>query len=227
MIIVRNLAYRMLSIPELIVPPGSAALVGPNGSGKTTFLKLCAGIAVPDSGTLLIDDAPPRETEIGWVNEFPDRNILFVNVIDEIASPLRFRKVPCDETDSKVSACAEEMGITHLLKRAVRDLSGGEKVLVSLAAALVHHPKVLILDEYDSHLDSQSLAKIEQGIRTSDAEYVIRCTQQMDTAVHSDYVLFFDSGRITHEGRPDLVFPFFKGTAYYPLLWGCQWSKSP
>jgi energy-coupling factor transport system ATP-binding protein len=227
MITAEFLSYRNLVIDALTIKPGITTIIGSNGSGKTTFLKLCAGIAVPDSGTLLIDDAPPRETEIGWVNEFPDRNILFVNVFDEIASPLRFRKIPCDETDAKVSACAEEMGITHLLKRAVRDLSGGEKVLVSLAAALVHHPKVLILDEYDSHLDAQSLAKIEQGIRTSGAKYVIRCTQQMDTAVHSDYVLFFDSGRITHEGRPDVVFPFLKGTAYYPLLWGCRWSKSP
>jgi energy-coupling factor transporter ATP-binding protein EcfA2 len=155
------------------------------------------------------------------VNEFPDRNILFVNVFDEIASPLRFRRIPCDEIDSNVRACAEDIGITHLLKRAVRELSGGEKVLVSLAAALVHHPKVLVLDEYDSHLDTHSLARIEQGIRTSGANYVIRCTQQMDTAIHSDFLLFFDSGRITHAGTPDYVFPFLKGTAYYPLLWRC------
>jgi energy-coupling factor transport system ATP-binding protein len=159
------------------------------------------------------------------VNEFPDRNILFVNVFDEIASPLRFRRIPCDEIDSNVRACAETMGITHLLKRALRELSGGEKVLVSLAAALVHHPKVLVLDEYDSHLDARSLAKIEQGIRTSGADYVIRCTQQMDTAIHSDYLLFFDSGRITLAGTPELVFPFLKGTAYYPVFWGSRWSE--
>jgi ABC-type multidrug transport system fused ATPase/permease subunit len=100
-------------------------------------------------------------------------------------------------------------------------LSGGEKVLVSLAAALVHHPDMLILDEYDSHLDERSLAKIEQGIRSSGARYVIRCTQQMDTAVQSDHVLFFDSGRITLSGSPANVFPVLKGTAYYPTLWGC------
>ena len=98
------------------------------------------------------------------------------------------------------------LGITHLLKRAVREMSGGEKVLVSLAAALVHHPRVLIFDEYDSHLDAHSLIKIEQGIRTSGADYVIRCTQQMDTAIQSDHLLFFDSGRITHSGTPHMSF---------------------
>jgi ABC-type multidrug transport system ATPase subunit len=221
MITAEFLCYHNLAIDTLTIKPGITTIIGPNGSGKTTFLKLCAGIAVPDTGILLIDDSPPRETEIGWVNEFPDRNILFVNVFDEIASPLRFRRMRCDEIDSNVRSCAETLGITYLLQRAVRDLSGGEKVLVSLAAALVHHPRVLVLDEYDSHLDAHSLAKIEQGIRTSGAEYVIRCTQQMDTAIHSDYLLFFDSGQITRAGPPDYIFPFFKGTAYYPLLWGC------
>ena len=221
MITAEFLCYRKLAIDTLTIKPGITTIIGANGSGKTTFLKLCAGITVPDSGTLMIDDALPRETETGWVNEFPDRNILFVNVFDEIASPLRFRRIPCDEIDSNVRACAGAIGITHLLKRALRELSGGEKVLVSLAAALVHHPKVLVLDEYDSHLDAHSLAKIEQGIRTSRANYVIRCTQQMDTAIHSDFLLFFNSGRITHSGTPKHVFPFLKGTAYYPLLWRC------
>jgi energy-coupling factor transport system ATP-binding protein len=219
MITAEFLCYRKLAIDALTIKPGITTIIGANGSGKTTFLKLCAGITIPDSGSLLIDDAPPRETEIGWVNEYPDRNILFVNVFDEIASPLRFRRTPCNEIDSEVRAGAEAVGITYLLKRAVRELSGGEKMLVSLAAALVHHPKVLVLDEYDSHLDARTMAKIEQGIRASGAEYIIRCTQQMDTAIHSDALLFFDSGRITHAGTPEFVFPFLKGTAYYPVFW--------
>jgi energy-coupling factor transport system ATP-binding protein len=221
MISVEFLRYRNLAIDALTIRPGITTITGANGSGKTTFLKLCAGITLPDSGMIMIDDAPPRQTEIGWVNEYPDRNILFVNVFDEIASPLRFRRNSCDAIDSSVKACADAMGITHLLKRAVRELSGGEKMLVSLAAALVHHPRVLVLDEYDSHLDARTMARNEQIIRSSGAEYIIRCTQQMDTAIYSDHLLFFDSGRITRKGTPDHVFPLLKGTAYYPVLWGC------
>jgi energy-coupling factor transport system ATP-binding protein len=221
MITAEFLHYRNLAINSLSIKPGITTVIGPNGSGKTTFLKLCAGIIVPYSGMIMIDNLPPRETEIGWVNEFPDRNILFLNVFDEIASPLRFRFFPCDKIDQEVRTCSEALGITPLLKRSFRDLSGGEKVLVSLAAALVHHPDVLILDEYDSHLDKRSLVKIEQGIRTSGARYVIRSTQQMDTAIHSDHLLFFDSGLITLSGTPEYVFPFLKDTAYYPSLLEC------
>jgi energy-coupling factor transport system ATP-binding protein len=221
MIIIENLRYRNLTIDGRTIEPGITTIIGANGSGKTTFLKICAGIIVPDSGTIMVDDAPPRQTDIGWVNEYPDRNLLFVNVSDEIASPLRFRHDSCDSVDSAMKSCAETLGITHLLKRAVRELSGGEKILVSLAAALIHHPKVLVLDEYDSHLDAHFKEKNEQIIRSSGAEYIIRCTQQMDTAIQSDRILFFDSGRVIHDGTPHDVFSFLKGTSYYPLLWGC------
>jgi energy-coupling factor transport system ATP-binding protein len=221
MIIIENLWYRNLAIDALTIKPGITTIIGPNGSGKTTFLKICAGIILPDSGTIMVDDGPPRQTDVGWVNEYPDRNLLFVNVSDEIASPLRFRHDSCDSVDTAIKSCAEIMGITHLLKRTVRELSGGEKILVSLAAALIHNPKVLVLDEYDSHLDAHFKEKNERIIRSSGAKYIIRCTQQMDTAIQSDHLLFFDSGRVIHNGTPKDVFPLLKGTSYYPLLWGC------
>jgi len=220
MITVEFLRYRNIAIAGLTIKPGITSIIGANGSGKTTFLKLCAGIAVPDTGIIMIDNANPRETEVGWVNEFPDRNILFTSVIDEIASPLRFRHVPCDKITAYVQKYAETIGITHLLNRMMHELSGGEKVLVSLAAALVHRPKVLVLDEYDSHLDARWSARIEKVIRTSGAEYIIRCTQQMDIANQSDQILFFDSGRILYQGTPEQVFSCLKNTAYYPVFLG-------
>ena len=221
MITAEFLCYRNLAIDALTIKPGITTIIGPNGSGKTTFLKLCAGIAVPDSGSLLIDDALPRETETGWVNEFPDRNILFVNVFDEIASPLRFRRIPCDEIDSNVRACADTMGITYLLKERCVNCPEVKKCSFPLLQHWFTTQKCWSLTNTIHILMHTLWQRLSRESEASGAEYVIRCTQQMDTAIHSDHLLFFDSGRITHAGTPHDIFPFLKGTAYYPLLWGC------
>ena len=222
MIEVSGLRYRNIGIDSLTIPPGITSVIGPNGSGKTSFLRLCSGIAEPEAGEILIDGKKPRETDVGWVDEFPDKNILFSQVSEEIASALRFSHQPCRETDSAVLAIAETMDIMHLLDRTMRELSGGEKVLVALAAALVQHPKILVLDEYDSHLDETRCIQIERVIQTSAVPYVLRCTQQMETAARGDYLLYLEQGHIRQNGTPAHVFASLRQTPFYPLSWRCN-----
>ena len=222
MIEVSGLRYRNIGIDSLTIPPGITSVIGPNGSGKTSFLRLCSGITEPEAGEILIDGKKPRETDVGWVNEFPDKNILFSRVSDEIASALRFSHQPCRQTECAVLEIAQLMNIMHLLDRTMRELSGGEKVLVALAAALVQRPKILVLDEYDSHLDETRCLQIERLIQTSAVPYVLRCTQQMDTAARGDCLLFLENGHITLSGSPERVFTSQSQTPFYPLSWRCN-----
>ena len=222
MISINNLRFRSLFINALQIEPGVISIIGKNGSGKTTLLKLCAGIFIPESGTILIDGKHPREEEVGWVNEFPDRNILFDTPYDEIASSLRFRRIPCREIDTRVRTCMETIGITLIANRSMRELSGGEKVLVSLAAALVQNPRVLVLDECDSHLDADLVAKIDRIIRVSQPAYILRCTQNMETAASDDAVIYLSEGKPEYAGGPDHIFPFLVDTPFYPLSWRCR-----
>jgi energy-coupling factor transport system ATP-binding protein len=213
--------YRAIAIDTLTFSPGVTSVIGPNGSGKTTFLKLCAGITEPEQGSVLVDGKSPRLTDIGYVNEFPDRNILFPLVKDELASPLRFSHTPCRETDRAVAECAERLGISHLLDRRMQDLSGGEKIIVAFAAACISRPRVLILDECDSHLDARRCTRFEKALCDAGATYVIRCTQQMETATQSDHLLYFEQGRVLHAGMPAEVFSRLCDTSFYPLSWRC------
>jgi energy-coupling factor transport system ATP-binding protein len=221
MITLHNIHYRSLAIGHLEIPTGITSVIGPNGSGKTTLIRLCAGLVKPESGTILIDGKTPRQCEVGYVNEFPDRNILFSTVNDELASPFRFRHVPCKVTEETITTHAGALGIGHLLGRRMRDLSGGEKVLVALATAFITRPTLLALDEYDSHLDATCSVAIGTMIRQSGAAYIIRCTQQMETAASGNHLLFIDNGRLVHAGTPAAVFASLSGTPFYPLSWRC------
>jgi len=221
MIELSGIRHTILDISALRIPFGTTSVIGPNGSGKTMLLKLLTGIFLPQSGTIHIDGLYPRETETGWVNEFPDRNILFSTVIDEVASSLRFRHMPAREVERTVEELLGSMGIASLRDRPVCDLSGGEKVLVALAAALVHTPRVLVLDECDSHLDNHRARQVECIVQECRIPYVIRCTQQVESALRSDYVIYLENGRVIFSGLPGEVFARLHGTPFYPLSLEC------
>lgn len=219
MIGISGLRHRSLAIDRLAIGRGVTSVIGRNGSGKTTFLRLLAGIDEPESGTISIGGKKPRETATGWVAEYPDRNLLFSTVSDEIASALRFSHVSCREADERTRTICETMSIIHLADRRIRDLSGGEKALVAVAAALVSHPQLVVLDEFDSHLDPARSRQIMTAIRSCGAEYVVHCTQKMETAAAGDGVVFLERGRVAHAGPPREVFGRLRSTPFCPRLW--------
>jgi energy-coupling factor transport system ATP-binding protein len=222
MIHIENLRYRSLVIDDLSIGTGITSIIGANGSSKTTLLKLFAGIAVADPGSILIDGTEPRQVDIGWVNEFPDRNFLFDTVSDEIASTLRFQHGIPDEITRRMNEIQKQLGLAHLSLRSVQELSGGEKVLIALAAAIIQDPRVLILDECDSHLDARCMQTINQFIRQSGIPFILRSTQDMETAAESDYLVFLENGRILFSGTPETVFAGLESTPFYPMSWRCR-----
>ena len=169
---------------------------GENGAGKTTLLSLCAGVLMPERGSITIDDMPPRTCEVGWVSEFPDRNILFEKVFDEIAAPLRFRRCPMEMIQRRTEDIAKRLHIIPLLSCSTRSLSGGEKVLVALACALVTDPLVLVMDEVDSHLDRETAWQVQRAIRSDPPKYLIQSSQYRESATATDHLIDLCRGRV-------------------------------
>ncbi|MDR0980951.1 MAG: energy-coupling factor ABC transporter ATP-binding protein [Methanocalculaceae archaeon] len=196
MISITDLRCGILDIPRLTIPQGITAVTGDNGAGKTTLLRVAAGMNLPESGTITIDDAPPRECEAGYVAEFPDRHLIFSVVRDEIASPLRFAHREPAEIDEDVAEATDRFGITHLLNRECRTLSGGEKMLVGVATALAAHPVLLVLDEPDSHLDPETADELFQKIRDSGCSHVLWSTHSHRIWENTDQKIVLAHGKV-------------------------------
>ena len=221
MIRISDLEYGVLRIPALSIPEGHTAVIGRNGSGKTTFLRLLSGLVLPVTGEIAIDGRPPRSVETGWVDEFPDRNMLFPLVRDEIAAPLRFSGMACREVEYRIQSLAYQTDILHLLDRPFTLLSGGEKALVALTTSLAGGPELLVLDEFDSHLDEKTISCIRPLIGGVGQKYIVWCTQNMDLAKDADYLIVLHEGKVRHFGRPEEVFPHLIESCLYPPSWRC------
>jgi len=133
--------------------------LGPSGCGKTTTLRMIAGLEPPTAGDIRIDgervnDVPPQRRDIAMVFQsyalYPH-----LTVADNIAYPLRVRKLAAAEIQKQVSQTAALLEIESLLTRRPRDLSGGERQRVALARAIVRHPRAFLMDEPLSNLDAR------------------------------------------------------------------------
>jgi len=169
---------------ELIVAPGEVlALMGPNGAGKSTLLQVAALLRLPDRGEIwLSGERATRGTrrrlrrETAMVFQAP---LLFgTTVLANAASGLRFRGLPRREAERRALGWLERFGVAHLAARDARSLSGGEAQRISLARALVTEPRLLLLDEPFSALDTPTRSTLvpalaEQLRQTATAAIVV------------------------------------------------------
>jgi NitT/TauT family transport system ATP-binding protein len=153
---------------ELDVAAGSfVALVGPSGCGKSTLLRLVAGLDKPDAGTLTF--SPPLEhnrgarTPIAYV--FQDAHLLpWRSVLDNVALPLELAGVPAPERHASAHALLKEVGLGDATSRYPAELSGGMRMRVSLARALVTRPRLLLLDEPFAALDELTRNRLDDQL---------------------------------------------------------------
>lgn len=145
---------------DLVIGDGElVVLLGPSGCGKTTTLRMLAGLEEATSGDIFIgdervNDVPTRYRDIAMVFQnyalYPH-----MTIADNIAYPLKVRKVERDQIDRRVKRVAESLEIARLLTRRPRELSGGERQRVALARAIIREPRVYLMDEPLSNLDAK------------------------------------------------------------------------
>ena len=185
-------------------------LLGPSGCGKTTMLRLIGGFETPDTGEIIflgnkINDVPPYKRNVNTVFQ---KYALFphLNVFENVAFPLREKKLPKAEIEAKVTEMLSLVALKGFENRAVTRLSGGQQQRVAIARALVAHPQVLLLDEprgaLDLKLRKDMQVELKKIQKQTGITFVFVTHDQEEALSMSDTVVVMSEGKIQQIGTP-------------------------
>ncbi|KAB1916106.1 ABC transporter ATP-binding protein [Micromonospora sp. AMSO31t] len=206
---------RALDALDLEIADGEFfALLGPSGCGKTTLLRTIAGLEVASGGSVRIGERdvtnlPPGKRDVAMV--FQDYALFpHMTVRDNIAYPLRIKKVDRRSRGSKAADTADELGLSGLLERRPGQLSGGQQQRVALARAMACHPQVFLLDEPLSNLDARLRLEARTFLKRLQRELGVTTVfvthDQAEALALADRIAVMEGGRIRQVGTPTEVF---------------------
>ena len=191
---------------ELTAP--RIAVVGANGSGKSTFARLLNGLMTPTTGTVTVHglDALRERTavrrRVGFVFTDPDAQILMPTPAEDLALSLRGR--PRDEIAARVQETLERHGLGAHADIPASSLSGGQKQMLALAAVLLAEPALIVADEPTTLLDLRNARRIGDLLLSQEAQVLI-VTHDLELAARCDTAVLFDGGRVVDQGEPEAV----------------------
>ena len=185
-------------------------LLGPSGCGKTTLLRLIGGFETPDEGDVIflgevINDVPAHRRNVNTVFQ---KYALFphLNVFENVAFPLREKRVPKDEIKTRVDEMLALVALTGFEHRSVTSLSGGQQQRVAIARALIGHPQVLLLDEplgaLDLKLRKDMQVELKKIQKQTGITFIFVTHDQEEALSMSDTVVVMSEGKIHQIGTP-------------------------
>jgi len=193
---------------DLEIPAGSVyGIVGPNGAGKTTLMRILVGALAPDGGDVQVLGLDPRQerrrvrSQIGYMPQAP---VLYEDLTAAENVAFFARGHVLDAVRERVQRSLEFIDLVDRAGDVVRTLSGGMRQRVSLAAALVHQPRVLLLDEPTAGIDPELRHSFWQRFRdlTAHGTTLLISTHQMDEVVHCDRVAILRAGKVLADEPP-------------------------
>ena len=186
------------------------AFLGINGAGKSTTINIMCGQLSKDGGSVVIDGADldhnvgtiKRELGVVFQNSVLDKSL---SVRDNLESRAALYGIHGEAFKDRLAELSRLLDFEDLMKRTVGKLSGGQRRRIDIARALLHRPRILILDEPTTGLDPQTrntLWNVISNLRKNEKMTVFLTTHYMEEAADADYVVILDSGKIVAEGTP-------------------------
>ncbi len=193
------------------------AILGHNGSGKSTFAKHINAILYPTEGTVLVDGKDTRREEYLWdirqeagmVFQNPDNQIIGQVVEEDVGFGPENMGVPTKEIWERVEESLKAVGMYEFRKHSPNKLSGGQKQRVSIAGVIAMHPKCIILDEPTAMLDPNGRKEVIRAVRALnqvEGVTVLLITHYMEEVIYADRIVVMDKGRAVMQGTPREIF---------------------
>lgn len=193
------------------------AILGANGSGKSTIAKLINALLLPSSGTVTVfgNDTAQKDKlfeirkSVGMVFQNPDNQMVATIVEDDVAFGPENLGVAREEIAKRIDFALNCTDMQEYRERQLAQLSGGQKQRVAIAGVLAIKPKILILDEATSMLDPKGREEVMDVVKKLNKEQnftVIAVTHYMEEAIFADRVIVIDNGRVATDGTPQEVF---------------------
>lgn len=193
------------------------ALLGRNGSGKTTFSKQLNAILRPSEGTVTVDEMGTRDAEklyeirqrVGMVFQNPDNQMVAANVEEEVAFGPENLGMESDTIVARVKQALEQVRMWKRRKTAPNHLSGGQKQRIAIAGILAMHPDYIVLDEPTAMLDPKGRKEVMEALQRLNQEQemtVILITHDMEEAALASRVILLADGQVRFDGTPEKFF---------------------
>jgi len=192
------------------------AIVGHNGSGKSTIAKLMNGLHFAHDGKVIVSDLEVNEENvweirkhIGMVFQNPDNQFVGTTVQDDVAFGLENHGIPREVMVTRVHEALKSVKMDSFLNQEPHHLSGGQKQRVAIAGVLALQPEIIVLDEATSMLDPRGREEVLETIRVLKENKqltIISITHDLDEAMKADRLIVMNKGEVFIEGKPDEIF---------------------
>ena len=198
---------RVLENIDLALGEKRIGIIGANGSGKSTFVRLLNGLQTATSGRVLVDDLDPAKDgrkvrrHVGFVFQNPDNQIVYPVVEEDLAFGLKSLRLPRDEINRRIDEILARYDLSDFKTHPSHLLSGGQKQLLAISGVLVMAPRYVVFDEPTTLLDLRNRNRVERAIADLD-QTVITVSHDLDLITDYDRVLVIENGRIAVDDRP-------------------------
>lgn len=206
--------HRILDDINLQLSEQRIAVIGANGSGKSTFARLLNGLRLPQSGKVLVDDLDTSKDgkdirrKVGFVFQNPDNQIVMPVVEEDLAFGMKNIGLEKAEIMRRIDAVLERYDLQKTRQQSIQQLSGGQKQLIAICGVLAMEPTTIVFDEPTTQLDLRNKRKITETI-LSLSQQIIVVSHDLDMLETFERIIVFDHGRVVCDDIPQKAISYY------------------